>query len=83
LTYLYRAADPVAGKNIYINNCQSCHGDKGQGQLNYEQTGYSYPPLWGEHSYNDGAGLDYTASAALPVLLKTTCPLAQIIIIQN
>lgn len=58
------AADPVAGYEVYIANCQSCHGDKGQGLLNIDATGYTYPPLWGEHSYNDGAGLYRLASFA-------------------
>lgn len=64
LKYLNRAANPEAGKNIYNNNCQSCHGDKGQGQINIDQTGYSYPPMWGDHSYNDGAGLYRISSFA-------------------
>ena len=64
LKYLDRAANPVAGSGVYITKCQSCHGDKGEGQLNFEKTGYSYPPLWGEHSYNDGAGLYRISSFA-------------------
>ncbi|MGN6617821.1 MAG: c-type cytochrome [Ilyomonas sp.] len=57
LKYLDRPADANAGEKVYIANCQTCHGQNGQGQLNAEKTGYTYPPLWGEHSYNDGAGL--------------------------
>lgn len=57
LKYLLRPADPVAGKRIYLNSCETCHGKSGEGQLNTTATGYTYPPLWGEHSYNDGAGL--------------------------
>ena len=64
LTYLTRAASSVAGKEVYLTKCQSCHGDKGQGQLNLDGTGYTYPPLWGEHSYNDGAGLYRISSFA-------------------
>jgi thiosulfate dehydrogenase len=29
----------------------------GQGQLSLNGVSYEYPPLWGEHSYNNGAGL--------------------------
>ena len=29
----------------------------GQGQLSAGGLEYTYPPLWGKHSYNDGAGL--------------------------
>lgn len=57
LKYITVAADPIAGKKVYIANCQSCHGADGQGQLNIDGSAYTYPPMWGEHSYNDGAGL--------------------------
>lgn len=57
LSYLDRPADPVKGANLFVVKCVSCHGKDGQGQFNAEQTAYTYPPLWGEHSYNTGAGL--------------------------
>jgi len=64
LPYLNRAADPVAGEQVYLSNCSSCHGRDGQGQLNVEQIAYTYPPLWGNNSYNDGAGLYRLSSFA-------------------
>lgn len=57
LKFMNRAADPGKGKIVYVRHCQSCHGSDGQGQLNPDQTEYAYPPLWGNSSYNDGAGL--------------------------
>jgi len=57
LKYLDRPADPVKGALVYQNKCQSCHGQDGQGRLNADGYGYAYPPLWGVHSYNSGAGL--------------------------
>ena len=57
LTYLDRAADPKKGQIIYTAHCQSCHGANGEGQLTADALEYVYPPLWGPHSYNDGAGL--------------------------
>ncbi len=57
LPYLNRPADPVRGEKVYINRCQRCHGINGQGQPNADSSGYIYPPLWGENSYNTGAGL--------------------------
>lgn len=57
LNYIDRAADPVKGKAVYTTQCQSCHGANGEGQLSLNGVSYEYPPLWGEHSYNDGAGL--------------------------
>ncbi len=64
LPFLNRAADPAKGKIIFLTKCQSCHGAKGEGQLNATGTEYTYPPLWGAHSYNDGAGLYRISSFA-------------------
>jgi len=57
LTYLDRAADPIAGKSLYSLKCQSCHQPEGQGLIAEGQIEYTYPPLWGKNSYNEGAGL--------------------------
>ncbi|MCW2120901.1 c-type cytochrome [Flavobacterium sp. 7A] len=57
LAFLDRAAEPVKGKVVYSNLCISCHGNNGEGRLNEKKDSYTYPPLWGKHSYNDGAGL--------------------------
>lgn len=54
---LDRAADPVKGKTIYERQCVTCHMIDGQGVMKADGSGYIYPPLWGEHSYNEGAGL--------------------------
>ena len=56
LNYLARAADPGKGQIVYAT-CESCHGKDGQGHLNENGKEYIFPPLWGPHSYNDGAGL--------------------------
>ena len=57
LAYLDRAADPVQGKKVFMTKCISCHGEDGQGKLSADEKSYIYPPLWGIHSYNTGAGL--------------------------
>lgn len=57
LAYLDRPADPIRGEAVYKSQCVSCHGANGEGQPNAEGYGYTYPPLWGAHSYNTGAGL--------------------------
>jgi thiosulfate dehydrogenase len=57
VTYLNRPANPNNGKIIYENKCASCHMPDGEGALALDETEYLYPPLWGEHSFNDGAGL--------------------------
>jgi len=56
IPYLDRAADPQNGKMVFINKCQRCHGDDGQGKKKSDGL-YEYPPLWGEHSFNTAAGL--------------------------
>ncbi|MCR9016406.1 c-type cytochrome [Aquiflexum gelatinilyticum] len=55
--FLDRAADPVKGKAVYDRQCQSCHMADGQGMPKPDKSGHIYPPLWGDNSYNDGAGL--------------------------
>jgi thiosulfate dehydrogenase len=57
IDFLDRAANLENGKSIYIQKCAACHQADGLGTINEEKTAYTYPPLWGEHSYNDGAGL--------------------------
>lgn len=38
------------GARLYAVRCAGCHGDDGQGD-------HENPPVWGERSYNQGAGL--------------------------
>ncbi|MFM6947597.1 MAG: c-type cytochrome [Aquirufa sp.] len=57
LKKLKRAADPSKGQAIYASKCQSCHQANGEGILAENGKSYTYPPLWGPHSYNQGAGL--------------------------
>lgn len=57
LAFLDRAAEPEMGKLVYTEKCQSCHQQNGEGLMNGDKTAFTYPPLWGARSYNDGAGL--------------------------
>jgi thiosulfate dehydrogenase len=57
LPLINRAADENKGLTVYRTLCQSCHGAEGKGILNQTRDEYIYPPLWGENSYNDAAGL--------------------------
>ena len=54
---LKRPTDPEKGKFVYQQKCQSCHQGNGEGIMAEKGKGYTYPPLWGKHSYNNGAGL--------------------------
>ncbi len=57
IDFLKRAADPLKGKELYTEKCQSCHQAIGEGVMAADNIEYKYPPLWGKNSYNHGAGL--------------------------
>jgi len=57
LPFLNRAADTIKGKNIFLAQCSTCHGENGEGKFLEGGQEYLYPPLWGKHSFNIGAGL--------------------------
>jgi cytochrome c553 len=48
---------PLTAKPSYTAKCESCHKKDGAGVKAADGLTYQYPPLWGEHSYNIGAGL--------------------------
>lgn len=73
LSYLDRAADPVKGKILYEQKCSVCHGATGQGIMNQQGNAFTYPPLWGKQSYNNGAGLYRLSRFA--GYIKTNMPL--------
>lgn len=55
--------DPVRGKKIYQVQCASCHGDNGKG-IKDSRGDVVFPPLWGDESFNIGAGMARTYKAA-------------------
>jgi thiosulfate dehydrogenase len=57
LQSLDRPADPEKGRLVYQQYCARCHGQDGEGQMAERGLEWKYPPLYGEHSYNTGAGL--------------------------
>ncbi|MCA4894244.1 MAG: c-type cytochrome [Cytophagales bacterium] len=57
IKFLNRSADPVRGKKLYETQCRVCHQKNGQGMIASNEKSYVYPPLWGTHSFNTGAGL--------------------------
>jgi len=59
-------ADAGRGEVLYADHCASCHGDRGLGTD-------EGPPVWGDMSYNDGAGLSRIDKLA--AWLKVAMPL--------
>ncbi|EKF75693.1 cytochrome c class I [Alcanivorax hongdengensis A-11-3] len=60
------------GQAVFQANCALCHGADGQGQQAADG-GYGFPPLWGKHSYNWGAGMHKVETAAR--FIKAAMPL--------
>lgn len=64
------------GKFIYQKECALCHGIDGMGiRYSNSEKGYQYPPLWGEDSYNNGAGMHRVLTAA--AFIKSNMPYLQ------
>lgn len=65
--FLDRAADPAKGKVVYEQVCVACHRPDGQGVRAGKPgdgLGYTFPPVWGPDSYNNGAGMSRVIMAA-------------------
>ena len=59
------AVDLERGKAIYTKECAVCHQVNGQGIAAADpDSGWLYPPLWGDDTYNDGAGMHRVITAA-------------------
>ena len=62
------------GKKLFAEKCSVCHGPEGEGQYNDDGT-YIYPAVAGEKSFNDGAGMARTYTAA--AFIKGKMPFGQ------
>src|SRR5690606_3350934 len=60
----HRPVNLEKGKRVFEMHCVLCHGADGQGKMDPSGQQYRYPPLWGADSYNDGAGMARTLTAA-------------------
>jgi len=70
------AVDLEKGKKVYGKECVLCHQGNGQGVLHADaKKGYQYPPLWGDDSYNNGAGMHRVITAA--EFIKGNMPFGQ------
>ena len=74
--------DADNGKKIYADQCAVCHGENGEGLRNVAGK-MVYPPLWGDESFNIGAGMARTYTAAafvkrnMPIGFHSKFPLGQ------
>ena len=58
--------DTTKGKILYELKCMHCHNKNGEGlkKVGSEFSGYTYPPLGGSDTFNDGAGMNRVITAA-------------------
>ncbi len=61
--------DAANGKALYAARCSACHGADGQG-IRGGGRGYTFPPLWGHDSFNNGAGMSRISIAAAFIQAK-------------
>ena len=74
--------DVENGKRVYVEECAVCHGKNGEG-LRRADGSLVFPPLWGDRSFNVGAGVARTYTAAafvkrnMPIAFSEKFPLGQ------
>jgi thiosulfate dehydrogenase len=74
--------NPENGRAVYATNCAVCHGENGEGVKDAAGR-VVYPPLWGDRSFNIGAGMARTYTAAafvkrnMPIGLHAKFPIGQ------
>jgi thiosulfate dehydrogenase len=67
-------ANSAHGKQVYAAKCASCHGANGAG-IKGPDGAVIFPAVWGKDSFNDGAGMARTFTAA--AFVKHNMPLGQ------
>jgi thiosulfate dehydrogenase len=65
--------DPIRGKKVYVARCALCHGLHGQGRISRGEI--AFPAVWGDGSYNKGAG--FYKVAKLAGFIKMNMPLSK------
>ena len=66
--------DTANGEKLFAEKCSVCHGANGEGQYNDDGT-YTFPAVAGDKSFNDGAGMARTYTAA--AFIKGKMPFGQ------
>lgn len=65
--------NPERGHELYQMHCASCHGTNGEGKRDHLNI-MAFPPLWGDESFNIGAGMARTYKAA--AFIKYNMPMS-------
>lgn len=71
------------GAQVYAAQCGTCHGSDGEG-IKDQFGDYIFPPLWGDDSFNIGAGMARASRAGafvihnMPLSVSREAPLGQI-----
>jgi thiosulfate dehydrogenase len=68
-----KTPDFQRGKQVFVDNCALCHGEKGEGVA--RNGNYVFPPLWGKDSFNWGAGMHRINTAA--AFIRANMPLGK------
>lgn len=58
------SGDAASGRTIFHQKCAFCHGEDGQGRYGWSGRQYYRPALWGNDSFNRGAGMETTSTLA-------------------
>jgi thiosulfate dehydrogenase len=66
--------DGARGRLVYAQKCASCHGAEGAG-TKAPSGKYFFPPVWGPESFNVGAGMARTFTAA--AFIRRNMPLGE------
>jgi thiosulfate dehydrogenase len=57
IEFIDRKASSDNGKILYTQHCVRCHGANGEGQMQFDDVTYVYPPLWGKEGYQPGSSM--------------------------
>jgi thiosulfate dehydrogenase len=68
-----QAPDDARGQALFAKKCAACHGADGQGMMDGQTV--VNPPLWGQNSYNWGAGMAQVDKAA--AFIRANMPLGE------
>lgn len=66
-------ADYIRGQQVFEQHCALCHAADGEGRSAHDDM--VFPALWGDNSYNWGAGMHSVSTAA--AFIKANMPLSQ------